>query len=803
MIKNFTKKMTQSCLIVMAILSSIQLGFGQYVLSVNSPADIAGDYPVVRAAFGDQSGAEVTADLALGNDGMAVDSNGDGAPGTETDGCEAIANAADVSGKVAVIDRGECNFSLKGDNVAATAAVAMLVCNNNADDPFQMTGDSQLSAPAYMMSQADCEVIKMALANGDVNGTFKFKCEVEYPEDAFWGNMEGQGDFNGGLGDWTTGDVTIENSPRTDLEFGWTADGSSTCSFFGGNTVLSSNSICNGAAYVDFCAWTLEDFPNPAQPYPFYSLELVSPTIDCSNRNNVTITFTTLNNRLNGEPMISYSDDDGLNWSTPEVIPTDNVVNTTLESETITLPVNLFNGKSACKVKFIAEGDFYFFMIDDVYLSESELYDVQLNANWYAGASDHVFPDGQGAQGIPFMVDVASLGNASPGQVSVTAQVFDESGSELFNSELDYGVLAADSVYENFVFNEMYMPTTDAGTYTIRYTANAEFDGVPENNMLETQYVMGGNVFSKLPVDFNVGTWRYTNASNFMTIGNNYHFTSGTWPNGTPMKVDSINFGYSVSENASHSGSMDGQIYQYIDQNGDGLVQPDERILLGAGQVFIDESVASSRMSMEIFAVDEDGEVTEEALVLPEEDDMNVLVIVHFNPLINGTTANGDDANWWGSAISTSDFGEFNRSANVFALETGFDIYRPASLFASGAQGDEATRVYDQSGGLIWYTPLFLSEVSSVNEFNADIKLNVFPNPAASYTNVDVQLENNAEYVNIFVSDMSGKIVHAERHLNVISKKINVDLTKLSSGVYTLQVGTPEGFNSTKLTIQK
>ena len=104
MIKNFTKRMVQSTLAIAALFfATFQVGSAQYVLTVNSPADIAGDYPVVLAAFGDQSGDTFSADLALANDGAAVDSNGDGSPGTETDGCEAIANPADVDGKMALI----------------------------------------------------------------------------------------------------------------------------------------------------------------------------------------------------------------------------------------------------------------------------------------------------------------------------------------------------------------------------------------------------------------------------------------------------------------------------------------------------------------------------------------------------------------------------------------------------------------------------------------------------------------------------------------------------------------------------
>jgi hypothetical protein len=91
----------------------------------------------------------VTGILTLVNDGA----------GTLTDACERFARGA-LTGKVAIIDRGTCNFDLKISNVARAGAVAAIVVNNAATGIFAMGGTTTSKIPAVMVSQADGVAIK-------------------------------------------------------------------------------------------------------------------------------------------------------------------------------------------------------------------------------------------------------------------------------------------------------------------------------------------------------------------------------------------------------------------------------------------------------------------------------------------------------------------------------------------------------------------------------------------------------------------------------------------------------------------
>lgn len=66
--------------------------------------------------------------------------------------------AGSLTGKIALISRGTCDFSTKIGNAQAAGAVAVLMVNNIAGDPIQMAQNgapNQPTIPAYMLSRSD------------------------------------------------------------------------------------------------------------------------------------------------------------------------------------------------------------------------------------------------------------------------------------------------------------------------------------------------------------------------------------------------------------------------------------------------------------------------------------------------------------------------------------------------------------------------------------------------------------------------------------------------------------------------
>ncbi|MCP4653797.1 MAG: hypothetical protein GY856_00110 [bacterium] len=124
-------------------------------LTVGSPASIAGIYSVGIAAFGPPLTADgITGELVLAVDGSA----------SPTLLCQSVANAAEVDGKIAVLDRGTCLFVEKVRNAQDAGAIGVVVVNNEAGPPLDMGGnDPSIVIPSVSISDVDGDVIKAAL----------------------------------------------------------------------------------------------------------------------------------------------------------------------------------------------------------------------------------------------------------------------------------------------------------------------------------------------------------------------------------------------------------------------------------------------------------------------------------------------------------------------------------------------------------------------------------------------------------------------------------------------------------------
>ncbi len=100
---------------------------------------------------------------------QAILVNGGGAKPTE--GCTSpLVNAADINGKIALIDRGTCSFVTKVTAAQKAGAIAVIVFNSTAQNitPMTGTGTDSIIIPSVIMSQADGILIKRYLDSGIV-----------------------------------------------------------------------------------------------------------------------------------------------------------------------------------------------------------------------------------------------------------------------------------------------------------------------------------------------------------------------------------------------------------------------------------------------------------------------------------------------------------------------------------------------------------------------------------------------------------------------------------------------------------
>lgn len=110
----------------------------------------AGNFPAVFQPWSVPLGAAIEAPLQYG----------DGAGGN-LNGCAAFAPGS-LAGKIVLVDRGVCNFTLKIKNIGEAGGLLGIIGQNAPGDPFEGGdgGDGPITISAFMVSQAHASLLK-------------------------------------------------------------------------------------------------------------------------------------------------------------------------------------------------------------------------------------------------------------------------------------------------------------------------------------------------------------------------------------------------------------------------------------------------------------------------------------------------------------------------------------------------------------------------------------------------------------------------------------------------------------------
>lgn len=137
------------------------LGF-EAMLEIQAPEPLRGSYQVGLAEFGGEiTIAGVTAPVIAALD----EANTDGAK--TTDACTPIVNAPEVAGKIALIDRGACEFVVKAAHAQNAGAVAAIIANVGIGEAPRMSGtDPAVTIPVISVARQDGVAIRTHLENG-------------------------------------------------------------------------------------------------------------------------------------------------------------------------------------------------------------------------------------------------------------------------------------------------------------------------------------------------------------------------------------------------------------------------------------------------------------------------------------------------------------------------------------------------------------------------------------------------------------------------------------------------------------
>ncbi|MET3732115.1 T9SS-dependent M36 family metallopeptidase [Moheibacter stercoris] len=158
-----------------------------HLFAVNTAGTHQGNYNGELASFGPGIPTPpITENLAV-----VIDDNANGGSNAN-DGCENIINAAQLNGKIAMIQRGNCDFVVKVKKAQDAGAKAVVMVNNVAGAPIVMGGtDNTITIPSVMISMNDGNPIIDAVLDGTtLNGSV--------PKDGHWDGYK-DGSFDNGI----------------------------------------------------------------------------------------------------------------------------------------------------------------------------------------------------------------------------------------------------------------------------------------------------------------------------------------------------------------------------------------------------------------------------------------------------------------------------------------------------------------------------------------------------------------------------------------------------------------------------
>jgi hypothetical protein len=161
---------------VASAINTNNLTWDGQMVTLAAPTFLSG-VPEVVVPFGggflDGNAATFGAALTTGGvTAQAVVVNDPVAPAT--DGCETpFVNAAQLVGKIAVLDRGVCTFTLKALNAQNAGAIGVIMVNNVAGAFAPGGTDPAVTIPVIGITQADGTALKAAIGGGPTTVTLR------------------------------------------------------------------------------------------------------------------------------------------------------------------------------------------------------------------------------------------------------------------------------------------------------------------------------------------------------------------------------------------------------------------------------------------------------------------------------------------------------------------------------------------------------------------------------------------------------------------------------------------------------
>jgi hypothetical protein len=583
-------------------------------------------------------------------------------------------------------------------------------------------------------------------------------------------------------------------------QIGWVGDGA----LIFPEAAVISETATNGAAVLNADYLTSKGNVNniPGQPYPTYFSELISPTIDLSGvETGVLVSFSQFVRKLNEDdnapinPLtgdrlltsLAYSIDNGNSWSAPIDVTEEVSVNDLYAGvDSFPLP-NVIIGNPEVKIKFIWAGDFYFWAIDDVAISSRPAFDMKVNENFLAYAPNRATPMSQ-VENVSFLADIQNDGASTAENVQLNLTITNEvSGADVYNSTINYGSIASDSLAENNIFPDQLQAAAIAsevaayrGTYNVSF--NGGDDLVPTNNTSTFDFFVLDSLFAKenadglrtiAPQDDNSYTW-----------GNIFYV-----PNGSGYYARTIAFAIANPDELIGK-PVTVLLYEWDgDTNGDFEANPEE---YGDSPIaFNSYEITGSEVGQIIrLPIDVSGQG------IPLQDGKHYMAMVQYfteddQPMfLLGSDEFDYSATWF-----VSDSLEMTRY-NA-ALEVGQPDAPSFSTLGFGRNIVPLVRLSIGDNPDLSMPAISMS-TSAEEELPTENTVAVYPNPVEDVLQLEIGLTEVSEKIHVNIFDQTGRALFYRMYDQLQQAKFDYNLSQYPTGVYYIKIDTELGSRTQK-----
>ncbi len=613
--------------------------------------------------------------------------------------------------------------------------------------------------------------------------------------------------FTGGFQGWTTKSIECGGQASEEAQWMWVDDGIIDQGAYSDYGLMDSRTPDSGIVVLnsDFLdnQGLDKNLGKGKCPAPQIA-ELISPSLDFSGEDSVYLSFNQLYSRFIGyykgkeideksltATFVLVSNDGGANWTEFAVNEETRAFRTTQNYHSeLTLDISeVAAGQPDVLVKFLWKGDYYFWAIDDVRLYGGRIDDLDIVAFKYP-ASNFETPEGEmKLDTLRFFADVVNLGN----QMVDSAYLYilirgneDDNRGEYFRDSLLIENMAPNDTLEleipNYFTPENLKPGAYAFIYRLRNTKRPAEVNLA-NNIRADVFLISETRFRKTDRGDGIG-FRFDQD---VIIGNYYEINENFQER---ILLDKINFtAFALGDNTL-AGK---EVIVYL--------------------LKIDDNVAD--------------DLSDWNLTEPTSNKKSIVAIGSYT-FTPGDDKNDKDLN---HRFETTEFINFagNKQTDPIVLEPGSRYIAAIEYTGSALQilhemgerityyqdpfgSEQFSTMYYDSNIKHWYTGGFGSKYVAVLGMDVKIEMTatenlltkeevrVFPNPTSDYIRVQMNLDR-PQGVNVYLTDVSGKILKMTNRSQFISGTIEVDVQSVPAGTYFLNVTSADGMRTEKITI--